>query len=73
MPNIRKRSPRLVELGNKIRLLRSIKGMTQMALSIKCNMEKASLSKIESGQVNISFLTLCRLGEGLGIEIKDFF
>jgi transcriptional regulator with XRE-family HTH domain len=73
MPKIKKRSSRLLELGSKIRVLRSIKGMTQTALSIKCDMEKASLSKIESGQVNISFLTLCRLGEGLGIEIKDFF
>ena len=73
MLNAKKYSSLLLALGNKIRLLRLTRGMTQTALSLKCDMEKSSVSKIEAGQVNVSIVTLFRLSEGLETGIKDLF
>ena len=61
----------LYALGKHIRKLRMGKNITQTELAMECDMDKASLSKIESGQVNISFHTLYRLSIGLKVSIKD--
>jgi transcriptional regulator with XRE-family HTH domain len=61
----------LVELGARIKMIRLAKGVSQVELSIICQMEKSSLSKIESGKVNVSYLTLHRLSKGLEISIVE--
>jgi transcriptional regulator with XRE-family HTH domain len=61
----------LVELGHRIKQLRINKGISQTNLSITCNMEKSSVSKIESGQVNISYLTLMRFSKALEVSGKE--
>jgi len=59
----------LKELGDKIRMVRLSKDMTQNQLAINCNFEKSSMSKIESGQVNLSYITLHRISNGLEVHI----
>ena len=61
----------LVSLGHQIKQLRINKGVSQTNLAISCDMEKSSLSKIESGQVNISYLTLMRLSRCLEVNAKE--
>ena len=61
----------LVALGKRIRFLRLTKGITQTALSIECDMEKATVSRIESGLTNITFLTLLRIGKVLHVSIEE--
>jgi len=61
----------LMELGQRIKQLRINKGITQTNFSITCNMEKSSMSKIESGKVNISYLTLMRLSKCLEVSAKE--
>jgi len=61
----------LIELGAKIRMIRLTKNLTQNQLAINCNFEKSSMSKIESGQVNMSYLTLHRISKGLAIHIRE--
>jgi len=61
----------LIELGAKIRMIRLTKNLTQNQLAINCNFEKSSMSKIESGQVNMSYLTLHRISKGLAIPIRE--
>jgi len=61
----------LTELGQRIKQLRLSKGIKQTNLAVSCNMEKSSVSKIESGQVNISYLTLVRLSKCLEVNAKD--
>jgi putative transcriptional regulator len=63
----------LKELGSRIRLIRLSKDMTQNQLAINCNFEKSSMSKIESGQVNLSYITLHRISIGLDINIRELF
>ena len=61
----------LTELGQRIKRLRMARGLNQAHFSIICDMEKSSMSKIESGQVNITYLTLWRLSKCLEISMKE--
>ena len=63
----------LVDLGARIKSIRMASNMTQNQLAINCNFEKSSMSKIESGQVNVSYLTLNRISIGLGVPIRELF
>ena len=64
------KSPLLVELGNRIKMIRMGKGMNQNQLALNCNMEKSSMSKIEAGLVNLSYLSMNRISTSLGISVK---
>lgn len=61
----------LLELGAKIKAARLKKGITQSHLALNCDMEKSSLSKIEAGKVNVSYLTICRLSNCLGVSMAE--
>ena len=63
----------LVSLGARIKSIRQSSKMTQNQLAINCHFEKSSMSKIESGQVNVSYLTLHRISIGLDVHIRDLF
>ena len=63
----------LVDLGARIKSIRLSHNMTQNQLAINCNFEKSSMSKIEAGQVNVSYLTLHRISKGLSIPIRNLF
>jgi transcriptional regulator with XRE-family HTH domain len=63
----------LVGLGSQLKNIRKRKGLSLTQLSHDCNMEKASLSRIESGKVNVSYLTLYRLSKCLNVELHEFF
>jgi transcriptional regulator with XRE-family HTH domain len=63
----------LQSLGSRVKEIRKRKGLSLTQLSLDCNMEKASLSRIESGKVNISYLTLFRLGRCLNVGLHEFF
>ena len=47
--------------------------MTQNELAIRCNFEKASMSRIESGKTNVTILTLKKISEALGVQINELF
>jgi transcriptional regulator with XRE-family HTH domain len=63
----------LAGLGARIKELRLKREMTQNELSIQCNFEKASMSRIESGKTNVTVLTLRRISKALDVEITEFF
>lgn len=63
----------LKRLGKKIKTLRSRKNMTQNELAIKCEFEKASLSRIESGRTNITVRTLYKISKALDVPIIEMF
>ena len=63
----------LKELGGRIRVIRLSKDMTQNQLAINCNIEKSSMSKIEAGQINLTYITLHRISNGLDIHISQLF
>lgn len=59
----------LIEMGARIRMIRLTKDLTQSQLATICNFEKSTVSKIEAGQVNISYITLHRISEGLNVTM----
>jgi transcriptional regulator with XRE-family HTH domain len=63
----------LASLGSRIKKLRLEKDMTQNELSIHCDFEKASMSRIESGKTNVTVLTLRKISKALEVEMVEFF
>jgi DNA-binding XRE family transcriptional regulator len=61
----------LIALGMSIRKARIARGMTQKQLAYSCLFEKATMSKIEAGKVNITFHTFFRICRCLGIAMRD--
>ena len=63
----------LISLGTRIRVIRKQRSMTQQHLSNLCEIEKANLSRIESGKTNPTILTLLKLSKSLDTQLTDFF
>jgi len=63
----------LVKLGDRIKELRTKKNMSQNDLAIECNFEKASMSRIESGQANPTVRTLFKICMALDITMVELF
>ena len=61
------------KLGERIRMIRVKKNMTQNALAIECDFEKASMSRIESGRANPTIRTLYKICNALNIHITELF
>jgi len=69
MPTIT-RTTLLIQLGNRIKLLRLSKELSQSQLSSICGIQKATISKIEKGTINASYITLHRFSEALEVSMK---
>ncbi len=67
--------PQLVlnQLGSRIREIRKTRKMTQDDLADKCNFEKGNLSRIETGQTNLTMRSLLRISQALEVPIADLF
>ena len=63
----------LAALGARIKELRLNKHLTQNELAMLCNFEKASMSRIESGQTNVTIYTLKKISKALDVPLKAFF
>jgi len=63
----------LNQLGSKIREIRKTKKMTQDDLAIKCNFEKGNLSRIETGQTNLTMRSLLKISQALEVPISALF
>jgi len=63
----------LKQLGKRISEQRKKQGMSQVDLGSVINMEKTNLSAIENGRQNASTLTLKKIADALGCEVKDLF
>lgn len=59
----------IIKIGKKIREARKARGWTQGELSKKCGFSQQTISFVESGYINISFLTLKKILNVLELEI----
>lgn len=59
----------LKQLGQKIKQIRQSKGMSQVDVCSKLNMDKTYLSAIENGRQNPSVLTLKQILEAMGENV----
>jgi transcriptional regulator with XRE-family HTH domain len=61
----------LTALGARIREVRKEKGITQTKLAETCEIEKANMSRIESGQTNVTVLTLWKISKALDTPVAE--
>ena len=62
------------KIGERVRLIREKKGMTQTELSIKMNnRDRQVVQRLEKGKTNCSINLLRLVAGGLDIEITELF
>ena len=59
-----------IKIGERIRLIRESKGITQQDLAASCNFEKTNMSRIEAGRTNPTISTLYKISQALGVTIS---
>jgi transcriptional regulator with XRE-family HTH domain len=59
-------------IGKGVRELRDLKGLTQADLSAKTNINRATISNIESGKQQVSLHYLYLIAKALEVEAKEF-
>lgn len=60
-------------IGKRIATLRRDNALTQVDVCAQIDMEKTNLSAIENGRQNVTSLTLLKIANAIGVEVKDFF
>ncbi|CAM1339263.1 DNA-binding protein [Tenacibaculum aestuarii] len=63
----------LKEVGKNISRIRKSRGYSQLDICAIISMEKSNLSSIENGRQNPATLTLKRIADAIGVEVKSFF
>ena len=69
----RKHRAALLQIGKNIKTIRKDMGMRQTDLGKKTGVDRADLSRIENGQKNVELVTIIKIAEALGIELKELF
>lgn len=62
-----------MDIGRRIRRLRTAKHLTLSELAKKVGMSSSYLSQIENGKVNLTISSLQSIATGLEIAVADFF
>ena len=61
----------LIEFGNKLKDLRTLKGLTLQQLAFEADMEISQVHRVEKGKINPTLTTLNALAKGLGITLTE--
>lgn len=59
--------------GDRLRQIRTKKGISQEALADAAELHRTYVSSVERGERNISLVNISRLADALGVSIRDFF
>lgn len=65
------RQEELIKLGLLIRSKRESRGLTQLELAEKSNMDRNYIGMLERGERNPSYLSLQKIARGLGIPVNQ--
>ncbi len=58
-------------IGKRVKELRESKNIPQQDLAGLCNIEKSNFSRLEAGNTNPTFYTLCKIAEHLNVSISE--
>jgi len=61
------------KFGKRVKELRIAKKLSQEALAIDANVERAYVSHLESGRRNISIKNMEKIIDALGVSFNEFF
>lgn len=65
-------SSELLKLGERIKQLRKHRQLTLLELETLSGINDSDLSRYEQGKENIQFLTIFKIAEALGVEVRVF-
>ena len=71
MPISKSQHAKLIQLGAKVKSTRNNKNLTLKELGHLIDKEPQSISRIEMGDINPSYLYLLKLCKGLKIKLAD--
>lgn len=61
------------EVGNRIKELRSSRGISQETLAHEAGLDRTYITSVERGKRNISIVNLEKIAIALNISLSDFF
>ena len=66
-------SEQMLQVGEQIKKSRLKKNISQVQLAQLCNMQKASISRLEAGQSNPTLFTVHKIAKALEVPLSQFF
>jgi transcriptional regulator with XRE-family HTH domain len=67
----RLKNSRIILIGSRIRKKRISKGWTMMDLAFEAEVDYRQLGRIERGENNFTIISLLRITDALGCQLKD--
>lgn len=61
-----------IEFGQRLRLLRTSRGLSQEELANAADLDRTYISSCEAGRRNVTLKTIMRLAEALGVDPSVF-
>lgn len=58
-------------IASKIKTSRQKRNLSVQELAYRCDMERSCMSRIESGRVNVTIKTLCKIAQALDVDVKE--
>lgn len=59
--------------GQRVRELRTKKGLSQEALALVCELDRTYIGGVERGERNVSLLNIRKIADGLGVSARELF
>lgn len=63
----------LINFGNRLKVLRQAKGLSQEALALGIDVDRTYIGKIERAERNVSLKMVGKIAKALEVDVKDFF
>lgn len=60
-------------ISKRIKQIREEKNISQSELGAMCNFEKSNMSRLESGRISPSLITLYKISKALEVEFYELF
>ena len=58
-------------IGERIRQLRTERGISQQDLAALCDFEKSNMSRIEAGKTNLTLKNMYKISRALGVRLSE--
>lgn len=62
----------LTQLGQRIKQIRTEKGLSQSEVANRCGKERQSYQRVETGNINATIWYLQHIATALDVELKEF-
>lgn len=62
-----------IRVGNRVKELRKLKGLSQEALADECGLDRTYITYIENAKKSMTISTLYKITSAFGISLKEFF